>query len=121
MIIINENECKDHIVFLCMLEDIENMKNISIKYLYSYCSEVVNIKDKQGVYINTPQWYGIYNDYVNNSQVEIIYDNSVKFSNILSQLQDYLVYKDYYNSVDDLYLERYYYDYEKIKLFLLSQ
>ena len=121
LIIINENECKDHIVFLCMLEDIENMKNISIKYLYSYCSEVVNIKDKQGVYINTPQWYGIYNDYVNNSQVEIIYDNSVKFSNILSQLQDYLVYKDYYKRVDDLYLERYYYYYDNIKLFLLSQ
>ena len=27
------------------IDDIENMKNISIKYLYSYCCEVVNIKE----------------------------------------------------------------------------
>lgn len=121
-VVIKSNDYKEKKDFLCKFSDIVDNNNISINYLFSYCSEIINCEDTLSVYINIPEWFDKYNDYIHNMYNENIKNNVKKVKFILNIIDSFkLDSKEIYDYIKEQYHDRYFYNYEKIKTHLLSQ
>ena len=121
LIYIDNNDHKTQ-KFLCEFNVIEEDKNININinYLKDYCAEIIYIKDYLSIAIEIPEWYKMSKKYGDIILYERIKADILKIDNILSILNKYKIHEDIYKSFSDFYVERYYYDYNKVKLFLFS-
>ena len=95
-------------------------QNISIKFLENYCAEIVYLNNISSIYINIPIWYETYIKYNDENIYFYMKDEIELVSNMLDILDDYKINEEVYKFSDDLYYNRYYYDYNKVKLFFIS-
>ena len=120
-IVVLKNINQQNRKFLCYFKEIEENKqlNISLKYLENYCAEIVDINESTYIYINIPKWYEIYLKTDDITLYESMQDNILMVENILNEISKYKIYEEVYYYSNSLYFNRYYYDYNKIKSFLL--
>ena len=108
--------------YLYKIENIDDCKSldISMMYLEQYCAEIVDINNKDCVYINIPKWYKPYINYLDSILYNDLNINLLKVKSILIALDDYKIGEKNYNFSDNLYYNQYIYEYNMIKVFLLS-